>query len=256
MLKNLNTVFLGHNFIELSETESTNSVLSELLTDSVPEGTVVVTDYQTAGRGQRGSVWYSERGKNLMMSMLFYPSSLKVEEMFYLSKLSAVALRETLQFFIPDFPIYVKWPNDVLVDKKKIAGILIENQLEEGHIKSSIIGMGINVNQWAFPDNILRSITSMSLLTGKTHLLHEVLAKLLERIEFYYSMVQKRKFELIDSEYLKFLWGYQEVVSVEVENRREEAYIIGVEKNGLLSAVINNRIRSFDIKEIKFYMDT
>ncbi len=255
MLKNLNTVFLGHNFISLSEIDSTNRFLSDLLSENPSEGTVIVAEKQNSGKGQRGTSWFGESGKNLTFSMLLNPSFLPAEQMFVLSKMVAVALREAVQYFLPFAPVLIKWPNDILIEKKKVAGILIENQIEGNALKYTIIGIGLNINQLLFPEVIQHTAVSMKQYSGIEFSISAVLEKVLEKTEYYYHLLKEGKMAEIEHEYLLFLYGYQEVVSLEINQKRVEAYVVGVEKNGQLCVQTENKIQKFDIKAIKWCFD-
>ncbi len=134
------------NLIKLNATPSTNTFLSELAKDNTLESpTVVITDNQTAGRGQRNSKWHEEKGKSLAMSVYVRFDKLRAQDQFYLSMLVALSVQKVLEEFnVPN--IRVKWPNDILSRSKKLVGILIENTVKQSNISSSIIGIGVNVN--------------------------------------------------------------------------------------------------------------
>ena len=135
--------------IRLREVNSTNAYIQSLSRDErLPEGSVVWADFQTAGRGQIGNVWESENGKNLTFSIVFYPSFLLAKHQFLISQIASLSVKETLDEFISG--ITVKWPNDVYWNDKKICGMLIENDLAGQYIYSSVIGIGININQAVF----------------------------------------------------------------------------------------------------------
>ena len=151
--------------IELEETDSTNRYLTQLCDrEPVSEYTTVRADYQTAGKGQRGNTWESERGKNLLFSFVLYPTFLEARRQFLLSQLTALAVKKALELWTDD--IRIKWPNDIYWKEKKICGLLIENELSAEGIARSIIGIGLNVNQEIFhsdaPNPVsLRQITGL-----------------------------------------------------------------------------------------------
>ena len=151
--------------INLDETDSTNRYLTQLCDrEPVSEYTTVRADYQTAGKGQRGNTWESERGKNLLFSFVLYPTFLEARRQFLLSQLTALAVKEALELWTDD--IRIKWPNDIYWKGKKICGMLIENELSAEGITRSIIGIGLNINQEIFhsdaPNPVsLRQITGL-----------------------------------------------------------------------------------------------
>ena len=145
----MNNVEASPRIIRLEETTSTNSYLRQLLfKESLPEGSVVVAQTQTAGRGQIGNVWESETGKNLTFSIVLYPDCIPANRQFLISQITSLSVKETLEAYTND--VAVKWPNDIYWKDKKICGMLIENDLSGHNMYCSIIGIGINVNQAVF----------------------------------------------------------------------------------------------------------
>src|ERR1043165_9220886 len=146
----MSTLFIGQNKVFLPETHSTNSYAIELLKNvNAIEGTVVYTHKQTQGKGQRGNSWIAEPQRNTTLSLILRPVFLNSKNTFYLSKITALALHDLLTEILDvgQFDIKIKWPNDILVNSKKIAGVLIENSILNEHLQWSVIGIGINVNQ-------------------------------------------------------------------------------------------------------------
>lgn len=151
--------------IRVPETASTNTYVKEHLRDA-PHGTVVVTDSQTAGRGQRGNSWEAAPGLNLTFSLLLRPR-LPAAGQFAVSEAVSTAIVEVLRRYIsrPE-RVLVKWPNDIYVDDLKICGILIENSLTGTHIDRAVAGIGINVNQRAFSSDAPNPVSMIS-YTGR-----------------------------------------------------------------------------------------
>lgn len=146
-------------------TESTNNLLKELsLKEKLPEGYLVYTDFQTAGKGQPGNSWESENGKNLLFSILIYPHNILITEQFILSQITSLAIKKVLDNYTGD--ITIKWPNDIYWKEKKICGILIENSLLRDKIDKCIIGIGLNINQEVFTSNAPNPV-SLKQITGK-----------------------------------------------------------------------------------------
>ena len=132
--------------IYLSETESTNLYARSVYSDAVV--TLISTDHQTAGRGQRGNSWESEAGKNLLFSLVVKPESIPASQQFAICELISVAICDVLSRYTTD--IRIKWPNDIYYRDRKLCGILIEHDLEGSHLSRTIIGVGLNVNQEEF----------------------------------------------------------------------------------------------------------
>lgn len=156
---------MGQRWIKYDSVTSTNSVLSGLVTqEKSEEETIVVADYQDAGRGLGAHSWQSEKGKNLLMSLLLYPAFLSASSQFQLSKVASLALCDAMGTL--GIHPEIKWPNDILTEKGKLAGILIEHSITANRIRHSIIGLGLNLNQTAFPPFPVPA-TSVKLETGR-----------------------------------------------------------------------------------------
>ena len=151
------------NIIHLDETDSTNRWLRDYVPAEGEEATICVADYQTAGRGCGTNSWESERGKNLLFSLLIHPQDIPAQEQFHISMAAALALCDAMR----DFGIQdtcVKWPNDLYWHDCKLAGILIEHRLAGDHIRDSIIGIGLNVNQQQFRSDAPNPVSMRQIL--------------------------------------------------------------------------------------------
>jgi BirA family biotin operon repressor/biotin-[acetyl-CoA-carboxylase] ligase len=157
--------FVGKNHQHFQSIESTHIFLNDILAKTnPPEGFCVSSDFQSGGRGQIGRNWHSEAEKNILLSYIFYPEKISVRHSFYFNMWVSVTLLEVLQKYnITNAS--VKWPNDIYVRDKKIAGILIQNTLRLDSIKNCIVSIGFNINQEFFPGDIPNP-TSMQLETG------------------------------------------------------------------------------------------
>ena len=169
--------FVGKNHQHFQSIESTHIFLSKLLTKTnPPEGFYVSSDFQSGGRGQIGRYWHSEAEKNILASYLFYPEKISARQIFCLHMWTSLVLLDVLQKN-NICHVSVKWPNDIYIRDKKIAGILIQNTLRQDTIKNCIISIGFNINQKTFPEDIPNP-TSMYLETGiiydRTKIMDEV----------------------------------------------------------------------------------
>lgn len=251
----METLFIGKQLLFLDEVDSTNTYAINLLRNVKPiEGTVVYTDNQTMGRGQRGSSWSSEIAANLTLSCILNPAFLKTENSFYLSKITALALHDLLTEILngSQYDIKIKWPNDILVNREKIAGILIENQVHKMHIQHSVIGIGLNVNQKKF-SQLEHLATSLHLQKNNDYDKNDVLKKLCSYIEKWYLKLKANKLNEIDEFYLSNLFMYQQKVEfMSSNNVLFSAKIIGIETSGKLELELENQmIKIFDLKEVK-----
>jgi BirA family biotin operon repressor/biotin-[acetyl-CoA-carboxylase] ligase len=251
MEKELSTLFTGQRVVKLEETGSTNRFLNELIQREIlPEGTVVTASYQAAGQGLGGTTWFSEPGKNLLMSVMFNPDFLLVKKIYLISKAIALAIKD----FLAEENIYakIKWPNDIYVEEKKICGVLIENSLRGNVVLQSICGLGLNVNQEIFPKEIPNPV-SMKQITGFTYSIDECRIKLCRQLEKRYLQIKDQNFNLINNDYLKSLHRFYEMETYEADSERFSARIIDVEDEGrLVIKKENGTILRFAFKEIKF----
>lgn len=196
---------MGCNQIRLDLVDSTNNYTATLISGNVPEGTVVITREQTAGRGQRGNLWISEPGKNLTLTYLLRPKFLRISDQFILNKAIALALAKAIQQFVPSFEVRIKWPNDIFLQNKKVAGILVETSMQGGHIVSCLAGIGINVNQQQFQAESGNPISISEVIETELKL-DDILNALSENLEVLYLQLKAGKFENIDLSYNNLLW--------------------------------------------------
>ncbi len=252
----METLFIGKNLLFLHEVESTNTYAMNLLRNvNAIEGTVVYTDYQTQGKGQRGSAWTSKIGENITLSVIIKPHFLSLQQSFYLSKVSALAVYDLLTDILVNsqYDIKIKWPNDILVNQSKIAGILIENNFTSNFIQHSVIGIGLNVNQVNFI-GIDREVTSLKQLLNLDLDRDYVMKLLFSKIEKWYLKLRERNYELIDNFYLKNVFGMGIKMDFEdINNLRFTAKTINVSKNGKLVLELEDlSLTEFDIKEVRY----
>lgn len=251
----MGTLFIGKNLLFLLEVESTNTYAMDLLRNvNAIEGTVVYTDYQTSGKGQRGAQWNSRNASNITVSVILKPNFLDIKQSFYLSKISALAVYDVLAEILTgsQYDIKIKWPNDILVNKKKIAGILIENNFYNQSIQHSVIGVGLNVNQTEFGD--LPNAISLKNLVLKDFDRQKILEKLCEYLEKWYLKLKESKFELIDEAYLEKLFGLnQNLTFKDFQEFSFDGEIIGVTNDGKLRVELLGGVeKNYEVKQIKF----
>ena len=247
----LETLYIGKNIIELDVVDSTNNYASDLITKNAAlEGTVVVAHFQGEGKGQRGNVWTSEPGKNLTFSLILKPKKVTPSEAFVISKIVSLAICKYLETVVEE-DVFIKWPNDIYVGQKKICGILIENQFRGKHFESSIIGIGLNVNQSNFQN--LPRVTSLILKLKKELELRLVLEGLLKSIETFYLRFKREGISAIHEEYLANLLFIDEMRRYKTSKGEIKAKIVNVISNGQVEIETKEgQLFNFDIKELTF----
>ena len=242
----------GKEIIKLDNTDSTNSYAALLLKNKAVEGTVVSTAFQTHGQGQSGNQWVSEPGKNLLISLIIYPEFLHPSQLFLLNQFVSLAIIDFFKICLPTFRIQVKWPNDILIDGIKICGILIQNSFESNHIKTSVVGMGININQAEFKDMSF-SATSLKILTGREFDLDDCLNILLSCLESRYFQLARRENSSIRADYLENLYRLSvQSDFIDYQNRKFSGKISGVSDDGRLMILSDEVVLFFNFKEVSF----
>lgn len=212
------------------------------------DGTVVITANQTAGRGQRGNTWISEPGKNLTFSIFVKPSFLLIRDQFHLNIAFSLGLHDYLCKTLSS-QVNVKWPNDILVNEKKICGILIENHIRGENLQHSIVGIGLNVNQELHE---LPSATSMTLEAKKEFKLDEMLADLLVSLETRFIQLRSQHFKRLTSDYLSVLYRKGEQHSFKSNDEVFSGMISGIDPTGKLIIETPKGARYFSVKEVEF----
>lgn len=250
----METLFIGKNMIFLPETESTNSYAIDLLKNvNLPEGTVIHTANQTKGKGQRGSIWNTDVASNLTASVILKPDFLSLKNRFFLYQVLALACYDTMAELLntSQFDIKIKWPNDILINRKKIAGILIENNIVNNRFNWSVAGIGINVNQQNFDKAF--NATSLKHLSGKDFIVNNVLELLCTHLEKYYLMLRSNKREAVKNSYLLHLFGLNTWMDFEKSGTVLSYFVEGISEEGLL--VLQSKsgvLHEVDVKEVKW----
>ena len=241
----------NQNFIFLTDVESTNNYANHLvLSKAAGHGTVVLAQYQKMGKGQHGNRWESEFGKNLLMSIILVPHFLPAAKQFFLSKIASLALVDFAKS--ENAEVTIKWPNDIYVGNKKLAGMLIENSIKGNRIDSSIIGIGLNLNQERFISDAPNPV-SLKILTEKNYDVVEVAVKMSELLHIWFEKLQTGSFEEIDTNYFEQLFRAGEWALFAKQGIQFEARIIGIGEFGqLVLEERNGSLAEFMFKEIEF----
>lgn len=238
--------------VRLEEAESTNLYLKQLAREEyLEEGSMVVADFQTVGRGQMGSTWFSSKGENLLFSLLIYPKDVLAKEQFIISRIASLAVKNTLDQFTDD--IRIKWPNDIYWKEQKIAGILIENDIEGRCIGNSVIGVGININEQSFPSGLLNPVSLLQ-ITGSVHDRDYILNIFQREFFLLYRDFQQGEVKAIEDEYMLDLYRVNGYYWYEDKNGRFMAEIDDVLPSGhlVLRIMDTNEERKYAFKEVAF----
>lgn len=236
--------FFGCVIHRLDSIDSTNNYANQLIEHGLAEnGTVVIADFQTGGRGQRGKQWYAARGMNLTCSLVYFPANLSVNRMYLLNCWVSIALIQLLKRF--NIEAKIKWPNDIWVGSNKIAGLLIEAVVQGTDVKSATIGLGLNVNQSNFMD------------INATSVLHEtgVVCSVNEVLQHFCFILNEMPFNTNDELklrkiYINNMLGICELKVFEVNGERFQGTIQGISKEGALEMLVDGQLKQYVQGEI------
>jgi BirA family biotin operon repressor/biotin-[acetyl-CoA-carboxylase] ligase len=240
---------IGKKITLLDSVDSTNNFAANLLKEqNAVHGQVILAEEQTNGRGQRGASWSSEGGLNLLMSVVLMHDNMAATNHFGLTIISSLSIIDLLK--AQNINAKIKWPNDIYVGDEKICGILIENQIRNGNIQSSVVGIGINVNQTDFQG---LPATSINLQKGNFMAIKDLMFSLCNTLEKKYLQMKNGEILNLRSEYHDHLYLLNQLSLFEDENATFQGKINGVTEEGLLLVEkMNRELCSYDLKQIKF----
>ena len=240
------------HMIELDTIDSTNNFLKNYQPPRPCRLTLVTTEYQTNGRGADTNKWESERGANLLFSLLATPQGAEASHVFTLSQALALSVLQALGEFATGFTI--KWPNDIYHNNHKVAGLLIENDLAGKYIQRSILGVGINVNQTTFLSDAPNPI-SLAQIVGEPVERRFVLERVVEHFTQYLKLLEQKEYAEIHNRYLQHLYRWSLPHTYEDQNGTFVASITGVEEDGHLNLCDESGCtRRYAFKEVKYIL--
>jgi BirA family transcriptional regulator, biotin operon repressor / biotin---[acetyl-CoA-carboxylase] ligase len=250
--KSLLTMIIGSNLLFFKNLPSTNSYASDLMKhDRLTEGTIIYTNHQSAGKGYSGNVWESEDNKNLLISVVIFPSFVRPANQFVISMAISLGICDFLMRFIPECSI--KWPNDIYVKNDKIAGILIENTLIDDRIEFSIAGIGLNINQNKFYSDAPNPV-SLSQLTGTEYDLGKCLNQLASDLDRRYKQLIADSTDL-NKDYIAKLYRLNKWTKFRDVNGAFSGKILTISDYGRLRIELKNGVqREYSFKEIEFIL--
>ena len=235
--------------IHFNSLDSTNSYAFELLQQQkAKEGTVILADFQKNGKGQLSKGWESKMGKNLLMSIILMPN-IHIEHQSEWNKMVAVSLKNVLDSLSVE-NVQIKWPNDILVNSKKIGGILIENSILGKRISTSVIGIGFNVNQVNFIE-YARLATSLKKELNQRFDIKVVVKLISTELQKNYKVFCENSFAF-KKEYIENLYGYGSPLKFEDDESQFIGVILGVLPDGRLQLNKNGKLKSYEVKQLRF----
>lgn len=241
---------------KLTTVSSTNTLLSDMYSAGEEVCNIVVcADYQTGGRGLGANHWISDPAMNLLFSLGWCPYNLHPSRQFLITKVVALAITDSVSFLCPDVAPRIKWPNDIWVGYRKLAGILISNIIEGNSLSLSIIGVGINVQQTEFPADLLNPV-SLQLLTDavpdRMQLLNEILIRIDDGLN---GLENETLNNRLHENYLKSLMGLNQWQQYVIHDTLTESRIRGVNEYGqLIMEHRTGKVINYGLKEVKFVL--
>ncbi len=246
---NPSTRFLGKEFIALGSAESTNKTAAELIRSAkAGHGAVILAHEQTAGQGQRGRSWTSVAGQDLTFSVILKPQDLRAEHQFVLSRMVALAVHQLVQDTVKG-EVRIKWPNDVLVERRKIAGILIQNDILGESVSASIIGIGLNVNNRDLNEDLLA--TSLALECGHALDRMRLLEVLCQRLEEWYLRLEQG--DVLMEPYTDVLWAKGRWAELTLDGGNVIARPMDVDHSGrLILELEDGNVHALGMDRVRF----
>jgi len=248
------SLFIGKNVIQLDVTPSTNDYVKQLCDkQAVLDGTVVYTTNQTAGRGQQGNTWQMEQNAGLALSYFLKPNFLPIEKQFYLNMAVSLAVREFCEHYTA-LEVAIKWPNDILINQKKVAGILIENTIQGSKIAQTVVGIGINIKQRKFSSDLAHA-TSLAIECGNENIdfnIKSMLAVMSAYLEKYYLQLRQSNYQFLSKAYTTSLWRYHQTQDFYKGGQLLRGEITGIYKDGRIEIDVNGKLQRYAMQEVKF----
>lgn len=242
--------------IHLSETTSTSDYIKDLIAEhpDMEEGTLVYADYQTKGRGQSQNVWKSAVGDNLTFSLALFPDFLEPHKSFLLSQVASLAVKDFLTLYCGLSDVYVKWPNDIYVEDRKICGMLIETNLIGHSYDYAVLGIGINLNQSEFPFDLPNPV-SAKMLTGRQYDISMAAVQMRQCIMSRYMTLVSGDFSTLREDYFDSLYRSNGFFPFKDKNGEFEARIDNVLDDGqLVLSLKDDSKRQYWHKEVSFLL--
>ena len=246
-------MIIGSNLLFFKNLSSTNTRAAELLRkNNLPEGTIVYTNYQSSGKGYAGNSWESEDGKNLLISIVLFPSFINPEDQFQLSMTISLGICDFLKRYVPSCTI--KWPNDIYVNNDKIAGILVESSIMDSKIEYSIAGIGLNINQDNFTSGAPNPVSLLQ-LTGRKYDLNVCLNQLTTDLDGRYKQLIGGNTGEIRKEYVSKLFRLNEWCEYKDLKANFKGRILTISDSGRIKIEKQNgEIAHYSFRELEFIL--
>ncbi len=238
--------------IFVEELDSTNKYLERLADEGQREELVVHTDFQSQGCGYDTNSWESERGKNSLFSFFIDAPKVEAANQFLLSKIVCLAVYNILNKELPGQDVKIKWPNDMYVGNKKIAGVLIKHRVSQAALEYSIVGIGLNVNQMEFRSAAPNPV-SLAQLSGQSYDPEKLITDILKEVEDMLAVLPEE--EALHARYHELLFGLGKSLNYRVDGKVQPGVIEGVDEFGRLRLHLESGLFLADFKQVELIHD-
>lgn len=241
---------IGSTLLEFDSVHSTNKTAAELFNLSKAQhGAVIVAREQTSGRGQHDRTWVSSAGLDLTFSVVLEPKGMRAEDQFVLAKMAALAVTDVIRPMVSGV-VSIKWPNDILVEREKLAGILIQNELAGGSVACSIVGVGLNVNSAGLPAEMVA--TSLLQETGVVQDLSGLLENLCAALERRWQETTNEP-DGLAADYTRTLWSRGRWADMVLDGSPEKARPMDVDPLGrLIVELEDGEVAAYGLDRLRF----
>jgi BirA family biotin operon repressor/biotin-[acetyl-CoA-carboxylase] ligase len=249
ILANLKTKYIGKTIEYYTKTESTNNDAWELCDENGKDGTAIIAGLQSKGRGRQGKKWHSAPGKGLAFSVLIYPD-ISTENSGLFSIAVAIAIHKALLQY--EIESQLKWPNDILIEGKKLGGILCESRISKNKVKALVIGIGLNVNESRddFPPEISAQSTSLFLRKGIPFQRERILASILNELEIVIEALKENQIASVMHDWESACGHLNKTISIQENDEVKTGIFSGINAQGNARLIIDGKIKTISSGEL------
>ncbi|MFQ3598637.1 MAG: biotin--[acetyl-CoA-carboxylase] ligase [Chloroherpetonaceae bacterium] len=250
LMRRLSTnLHIGKSVFCYESVGSTNDVAHRFAKDGARSGTIILAEFQTTGRGRNAKKWVSQEGANIVTSVILRPT-IPLEHITYFSLLTALSVAQAIEEVVGE-PAEIKWPNDVLIRRKKVAGILVETSAQSGAVDYIVVGIGLNVNQTQFPDDLAERATSLFLETGIVYDQTTLFVSLMRFLDANYARLQSGNTESIRSMWRAHCHMFGKHITFYQGDSKREGIALDINERGFLKVEIGQKEELLSQAEIQ-----
>ncbi|MGQ9804703.1 MAG: biotin--[acetyl-CoA-carboxylase] ligase [Chlorobiales bacterium] len=246
-------LYIGKSVFCYESVGSTNDVAHRFARDGARSGTIILADFQIAGRGRNAKKWIAQKGENIAASVILRPT-VPLERLTYLPLLTGLSVAQAIENTIGE-RAEIKWPNDVLIRRKKVAGVLVETSAQSGVVDYVVIGIGLNVNQAQFPDDLAERATSLFLETGMVYDQTTLFVNLMRFLDVNYARFQSGDVESILSMWRAHCDMFGKHITFYQGDSKREGIALDIDERGFLKVEIEQkeeRLSQAEIQTIRY----